>query len=233
MDAVVMAAGEGLRLRPLTERWAKAVLPIDGRPVIATLLRELAGAGFEGATVVIGHLGDQVEELVGNGSAFGLRIRYARQPEPLGSADAVRRALDAGASPPLLVSAADTVFRSGDLARAAEAWTGSKTEAGLGVRRAPGDPEKTPVRVENGRLVALGDGGEDDLAAAPLWFLEAELAATLSSLPGPPFELAEAFRSALADGREIAALELGPTRDLTRPTDVILGNFPYLESSHE
>jgi MurNAc alpha-1-phosphate uridylyltransferase len=230
MDAVVMAAGEGRRLRPLTERWAKAVLPLDGRPVIATLLRELAGTGFEGVTVVTGHLGEQIEELVGDGSAFGLSVRYARQPEPLGSADAVRRAVDVGASPPLLVSAADTVFSPGDLRCAAEAWTGSKTEAGLGVRRAPGDPEKTPVRVENGRLVALGEGREDDLAAAPLWFLGAELAASLSSLPGPPFELAEAFRSALADGRKIAALELGPTRDLTRPTDVILGNFPYLES---
>ena len=41
-----MAAGEGTRLRPLTERWAKSVLPIDGRPVLAVLLRELARAGF-------------------------------------------------------------------------------------------------------------------------------------------------------------------------------------------
>lgn len=223
-----MAAGDGRRLRPLTERWAKGVLPIDGRPVIATLLRQLAAAGFAAVTVVTGHLGDQVEQLVGDGSAFGLTVRYARQPEPLGSADAVRHALEAGASPPLLVSAADTVFTHGDLGRAAERWTGSNTEGGLGVRPAPGDPEKTPVRVKDGRLVALGEGGEDGLAAAPLWFLARELAATLASLSGPPFELAAAFRRALEDGREIAALELGPTRDLTRPTDVILRNFPYL-----
>jgi len=174
---------------------------------------------------------DQVEELVGDGSAFGLAVRYARQPEPLGSADAVRRALEAGVRPPLLVSAADTLFGRRDVGRAVEAWTVSKTQGGLGVRRARGDPEKTPVRVENGRLVALGEGGEDGLTAAPLWFLAGELTATLDSLSGPPFELAEAFRRALEDGREIAALELGPTRDLTRPTDVILGNFPYLESS--
>jgi dTDP-glucose pyrophosphorylase len=228
MDAVVMAAGEGRRLRPLTERWAKPVLPLDGRPVIATLLRELATAGFEVVTVVIGHLGVQVEELVGDGSVFGLSVRYARQPEPLGSADAVRRALDAGASPPVLVSAADTVFGRGDLARAAETWTAAKTQGGLGVRRASGDPDKTSVRVENGLVVALGEEGKEGLTAAPLWFLAGELAATLDSLSGPPFELAEAFRRALEDGREIAALELGPTRDLTRPTDVILGNFPYL-----
>jgi NDP-sugar pyrophosphorylase family protein len=228
MEAVVMAAGEGRRLRPLTERWAKALLPIDGRPVIATLLRDLATAGFERVTVVTGHLGNQVEELVGDGSAFGLAVRCVRQPEPLGSADAVRRALEAGVGPPLLVSAADTVFTQGDLGRAAERWTASKTAGGLAVRRAPGDPEKTPVRVENGRILALGEGEEDGLAAAPLWFLAGELAAMLASLSGPPFELADAFRRALEDGRKIAALELGPTRDLTRPTDVILGNFPYL-----
>jgi dTDP-glucose pyrophosphorylase len=228
VDAVVMAAGEGQRLRPLTERWPKAVLPIDGRPVIATLLRELVAAGFDAAMIVTGHLGAQIQGLVGDGSAFGLAVRYARQPEPLGSADAVSRALEAGAQPPLLVSAADTVFRSGDLARAAEDWTASGTAGGLGVRAARDGPEPTPVRVEEGRVVVLGEGDENGLAAAPLWFLDGGLAESLASLTGPPFELAEAFDRALEAGREIAALELGPTRDLTRPTDVILRNFPYL-----
>jgi dTDP-glucose pyrophosphorylase len=228
MDAVVMAAGEGRRLRPLTERWAKSVLPIDGRPVIATLLRELATAGFEQVTVVTGHLGEQVEELVGDGSGFGISVRFARQPERLGSADAVRCALEAGARPPLLVSAADTVFASGDLGRAAERWALSETKGGLGVRWAARDPDKTPVSVENGRLIALMEPGEDGLAAAPLWFFDGKLAATLDSLSGPPFELAEAFQRALENGWEIAALRLGPTHDLTRPTDVILRNFPYL-----
>ena len=51
MDAVVMAAGEGCRLRPLTEQWPKPVLPIDGRPVIATLLRELAAAGLSACSL--------------------------------------------------------------------------------------------------------------------------------------------------------------------------------------
>jgi len=59
-----MAAGEGRRLRPITERWPKPVLPIDGKPVIVTLLNELAEAGCERAWVVTGHLAEQVEELV-------------------------------------------------------------------------------------------------------------------------------------------------------------------------
>ncbi|HEY8409422.1 MAG TPA: sugar phosphate nucleotidyltransferase, partial [Gaiellaceae bacterium] len=64
-DAVVMAAGEGSRLRPLTEEWPKPILPIDGRAVIATLLRELEAAGVARVVVVTGHLAEQVEALVG------------------------------------------------------------------------------------------------------------------------------------------------------------------------
>ena len=88
IPAVVMAAGLGTRLRPLTERYAKAVLPIDGRPVVARLLRELAAAGCPRVTVVVGHLGEQVQRLLGDGGAFGVPVRYARQPQADGSADA-------------------------------------------------------------------------------------------------------------------------------------------------
>src|SRR6266536_207188 len=107
VDAVVMAAGEGRRLRPLTERYAKPVLPIDGRPVIVTLLHELSAAGIDRVTVVTGHLAEQVDALLD-----GFDVRFVRQPEPLGSADAVRRGLD---SLPAVVVGADTVFTPGDI----------------------------------------------------------------------------------------------------------------------
>jgi len=110
-DAIVLAAGLGTRLRPLTDRWAKAVLPIDGKPVIATLLHDLAASGVERATVVTGHLGHQVEQLVGEG--FPLEVRFARQPVPDGSADAVRCGFTVA---PTLVVAADTVFAPGAIA---------------------------------------------------------------------------------------------------------------------
>ena len=119
-----MAAGLGTRLRPLTNRWPKPVLPIDGRPVIAMLLRELAAAECGRAWIVTGHLAEQVEALVGDGSAFGIPVRFVRQPGVLGSADAVQRALDDGAEPPALVSAADTVFPAGDVARFAAEFSG-------------------------------------------------------------------------------------------------------------
>jgi dTDP-glucose pyrophosphorylase len=222
-----MAAGEGRRLRPLTERWPKPILPIDGKPVIATLLRELAGAGIRALTVVTGHLAEQVEELIGDGSAFGIPVTYARQPEPLGSADAVRRALAAGPSAPLLVVAADTVFRPGVVADASKEWLGSGLPAGLAVRRVGGGEGRTPVRVEAGRVVELG-GKRGELTAAPLWFFAESVLPRLEDLRGPPFELAAVLRDDAGMRVDVLALDIGPTRDLTRPEDVVVENFPYL-----
>ena len=224
-----MAAGEGRRLRPLTERWPKPVLPIDGRPVLATLLRELAGAEPETVWLVAGHLAEQVEQLAGDGSSFGLRIRNVRQPEALGSGDAVRSAVEAGAKAPLLVTGADTRYATGDLARARAAWESSGFAAGLGVREAaPLVGHHTPVRIDDGRVVEVGGpAGERRTAptAAPLWFLGAAVVAELDRLSGPPYELAEALGAAQG---EVAAVPVGPTRDLTHPEDVVLANFPYL-----
>jgi glucose-1-phosphate thymidylyltransferase len=140
-------------MRPLSERYAKGVLPIDGRPVLATLLHELAGAGVETATVVVGEQAPQIETLVGDGAGFGLHVRLARQPEPLGSADAVLRAdLEA----PYLVVAADTVFRPGDVRRFAEAFLCSEAAGAIGVRK---HPEKVPIRVMDGRVRVVHDPG--------------------------------------------------------------------------
>ncbi|MDQ4082300.1 MAG: nucleotidyltransferase family protein [Actinomycetota bacterium] len=237
MDAVVMAAGEGRRLRPLTERWPKPILPVDGRPVLATLAHELAAARLERVTVVVGHLGDQVEGLLGDGSAFGLRVRYARQPEPVGSADAVSCALAAGAHPPLVVLAADTVFASGTIREASERWLASGTSGGLAVRHVPPDelPRRSFVQAEGGRLVSIVEkppagSAPGTLAGAPLWFLDEELCAGIGDLPGPPFELATLAERALRAGLELAALEIPPTRDITRPEDVVRHNFPYLSA---
>lgn len=239
-QGVVIAAGEGRRMRPLTERWPKALLPIDRRPVVSLLLRELAGAGLERVTIVIGHLGEQIESFVGDGRRYGLRVAYAWQPEALGSADAVRCALAAGVEPPLLVTAADTAYRPGDLASAAARFESSGASGGLGVRAVPVEelPDRSSVRVHGGCVVEVIEKPPPGtvpgpLAAAPLWFLGPALVPFVEGLEGPPYELASAFQRAIDAGERVVALELGSTRDLTRPADVVRHNFPYLSFSGE
>ena len=225
-----MAAGEGRRLRPVTERWAKPVLPIDGRPVIASLLRELAAARIQPVTIVTGHLAAQVEELVGDGSAFGLQVRFARQPRPDGSADAVSRALGAGAAPPVLVSAADTLYAQGDVQRFAAVFSASGAAGAVGARRGSvPTPGKPGLRVDGSLVVAIYDLDPGlPLTSAPLWALGPDLVAYLADLPGPPWELKDAYQRAIDDGLAIESIEMGKTRDLTDPLDLVEENFPYL-----
>jgi glucose-1-phosphate thymidylyltransferase len=231
VDAVVMAAGLGTRLRPLTVRWPKPVLPIDGRPVIAVLLRELAATECQRAWVVTGHLAEQVEELVGDGSAFGVSIRFVRQPEALGSADAVQRALDGGAEPPLVVTAADTVFTLGDVERFAAAFAAGDVVGAIAVRTDPG-PEsgRRAVRRDGPRIVDLREGDPGGLwTAAPLWGMRQGIAERLC-LDRPPYELGNAYQAAIDAGETVAAIEIGKTRDLTDPLDLVEENFPYLRA---
>jgi NDP-sugar pyrophosphorylase family protein len=222
MEAIVMAAGEGRRLRPITERWPKPALPIDGRPVIATLVRQLAAEGLGPVTVVTGYLAEKVEQLLD-----GYDVRLVRQPESLGSADAVRRALAESARLPAIVTAADSVFRSGDLAHFSKAFTASGAAGAIAYVRAPG---RVSIRLENGDVRRVVDRDPGDFSPAPLWGLSDEIG--LGDLPGPPFELAVAFQRAIDAGNPVAGIEIGRTRHLTDPADLVLENFPYLES-HE
>lgn len=227
-----MAAGEGRRMRPLTERWAKPVLPIGGRPVLATLLHELRSAGSERVTVVVGHLSAQVEQLVGDGSAFGLEVRFAVQSPPHGSADAIAIARASGAEPPFLILAADNVFRRGDLRALAERFAASGAAGAIGVRRGlVPEPLKPGVLVADGRALSVYDlDPGTPLTAAPVWGYGTAMDAFMDDLPGPPYELRDGYQRAIDAGEVIAAIELGPTRDLTDPLDLVEQNFPYLKA---
>ena len=225
---VVMAAGQGRRLRPLTDRWPKAVLPIDGRPVLATLLRELQSAGIARVWLVTGHLREQVEALAGDGMPFGLEVRTVHQPSVLGSADAVARAVAAGAAPPLVVCASDTVFRPGDIALFVDAFAASEAAGAIAVRDdPPPGPGRPGIDVADGFVRTIGGAGSRGFSGAPLWGLGAAIVERLRC-DREPFELENSFRAAIEAGERIAAIEIGKTRDLTDPLDLVQENFPYL-----
>lgn len=92
MKGVVPAAGRGTRLRPLTDRWPKALLGVAGRPLLAHALEALA-PHVSGCVIVVGYRGDQIRERFGSAHE-GLPLRYVEQPEARGLADAVRRAAE-------------------------------------------------------------------------------------------------------------------------------------------
>lgn len=83
MKAMILAAGRGERMRPLTDHTPKPLLPVGGKPLITWHLERLAAAGFRDIVINHAHLGDKIEAALGDGSQWGLAIRYS--PEPPGA----------------------------------------------------------------------------------------------------------------------------------------------------
>jgi MurNAc alpha-1-phosphate uridylyltransferase len=106
MKAMLLAAGRGERLRPLTDEIPKALVEAGGKPLVAWHLERLARAGFREAVINVSHLGERIIERIGDGSRFGLRLHYSRERERLETAGGIANALGLlGREPFLLVNA--------------------------------------------------------------------------------------------------------------------------------
>src|SRR3954463_4342399 len=89
-----MAGGEGSRLRPLTSNQQKAMMPLVNRPMMEHIIRLLKDHGFDDLVVTVAFMANNVRTYFGDGSEFGVRIQYATEETPLGTAGSVRNAKD-------------------------------------------------------------------------------------------------------------------------------------------
>ena len=186
--------------------------------MIATLVRQLAEEGLGPVTVVTGYLAEQVEALL-----EGLDVQFARQP-----VRTARRTRSGAPSPAAQRCRRWSAQRTPCFAPAISAaspkrFTASGAAGAIAYFRGSGP---VAIRVEDDHVQRVVDSEPGELSPAPLWGLTDEI--RLDELPGPPFELAEAFQRAIDAGRPIAAIEIGRTRQLTAPADLVRENFPYL-----
>jgi len=120
MNAMILAAGRGERMRPLTDRLPKPLLEAGGKPLIARHLEKLAAAGF--ARVIVNHayLGAAIEAALGDGRRYGVEIAYSPEREALEAAGGIANALPLLGAAPFAVVNAD-VFSDYDYAELARA----------------------------------------------------------------------------------------------------------------
>jgi mannose-1-phosphate guanylyltransferase len=90
MQALILAGGEGTRLRPLTTTVPKPVVPLVDRPFIQFMLDWLVGHGVDDVVMSCGHMASGVRNVLGDGSAFGIQLRYVEEPQPLGTGGALK-----------------------------------------------------------------------------------------------------------------------------------------------
>ena len=103
MKAMILAAGVGERMRPLTDHTPKPLLQVAGVPLIEHHILRLAKAGFGELVVNVSHLGQQIVDYCGDGNRWGVSIRYSHEEEPLETAGGIHRALPLLGRQPFLV----------------------------------------------------------------------------------------------------------------------------------
>jgi MurNAc alpha-1-phosphate uridylyltransferase len=103
MKAMILAAGRGERMRPLTDHTPKPLLQVGGKPLIVWHLERLAKAGFKEVVINHAHLGKQIEQALGSGSAWGLSIEYSSEIKALETAGGIANALPLLGDSPFLV----------------------------------------------------------------------------------------------------------------------------------
>lgn len=133
---MILAAGLGTRLRPLTDRLPKPLLPIAGRPIIEYSLAWIAAAGIKQVMINLHHLGDLIRRTVGDGSRFGLEVSYSDEPVILGTGGGLKQVERFFGSDPVLVLNAD-VLTAVDPGAVIRAHLATRPLATLVVRRDP------------------------------------------------------------------------------------------------
>lgn len=156
--AIVLTAGRATRLRPLSSVRAKAALPVAGVPLVGRILGRLSGAGVTRAVLNLHHLAATITRQVGDGSRWGLQVRYSWERDLLGSAGGPARALPLAEADRVLVVNGDTLA---DVDLEALVDDHLRTGALVTLAVATGDPRYNAVVAdEAGRVHGFGRADE-------------------------------------------------------------------------
>ena len=193
MKVMLLAAGRGERLRPLTDTVPKALVEAGGKPLIVWHLERLARAGIRDAVINIWHLGERIVERLGDGARFGLRLHYSRERERLETAGGIANALELlGRAPFLLVNA--DVYCECDFARLMKVQLGDRL-AHLVVVPNPSHRSKGDFSLADGRL---GDAAAPRYTYAGVALVAPKLVQSVN--PGEKAPLAPLLYDAAARG---------------------------------
>lgn len=221
--AVLLAAGRGKRLRPYTDRVPKPLLPVDGRPTLDYVLCASAAAGIRTVCIVTHHMSEQIEQFVGDGSAWNLTAVYCRQPYLAGTAHALQTAVSTypalfARQQPFILTATDYVLPPDYLANLVAAHSENGMEMAISLKRLP--PEQivtsSSVRFRQKRQIEqiIEKPSPDDISSpfsASLTFLLS--GAILDYLPHMKpsqrgeFEIQTVINSMLQDGFTASGIE--------------------------
>ena len=210
MKAMILAAGRGERMRPLTDHTPKPLLKVGGKPLIVWHLERLAKAGFKDVVINHAHLGEQIEQALGDGSQWGMHIQYSPEKIALETAGGIANALPLLGAEPFLVVNGDTFVEIdfGVLTHALQA----NNHAHLVLVNNPPQHPNGDFAIEAGRLK---NTGEKMLTFSGVGVYHPDLFASVTR--GEPAKLAPLLRQAIAENKATAEYYQGVWHDIGTP----------------
>lgn len=208
MKAMILAAGRGERMRPLTDQTPKPLLSVGGKPLIVWHLERLAKAGFKEVVINHAHLGAQIEQALGDGKSWDLKIQYSPEKFALETAGGIANALPLLGSVPFLVVNGDT-FTDIDFA---SLKLPLNHLVHLVLVDNPAQHPQGDFAIENG---LLKNDGVAKLTFSGVGIYHPDLFASL--VPGEPAKLAPLLRQAIANNLASAEHYQGVWHDIGTP----------------
>lgn len=241
---VILAAGKGTRIQPFSDRYPKPILPIAGKPLIVYQLEAMREAGIKDVVIVIGHLGFEVVRALGDGSKYGLNIKYVEQGATLGIAHAVSR-LEQKVDRPFFLFLGDIYFEMAKLDVMASAIEPGVCAAALAVKREPDlNAIKRNFVVHVGadgfieRVIEKPRHPRTDLKGCGLYLFDISFFDAIRRTPRTAmrdeYEITDAIQIFIDDKYHVRALEIvHDDLNLTYPYDVLSLNLHVMRSRGE
>lgn len=228
MQAVILAAGEGTRMRPLTYTKPKVMLPIANKPILHHLIENLSAAGINEVVLVVGYREETVRNYFGS-SFNGVRVKYVRQSRQLGTAHALLAAEHLLDERFLMLNGDAIVFKE-DIEKII------KTENALAVKRVENPSDFGVVDVEGGkvkRILEKPSRPPSNLINAGIYHLTRDIVEYLKRTPlseRGEYEITDTITMAIKDGMEFRAVEIEEWIDVGYPWDTLKANRALLSN---
>jgi N-acetyl-alpha-D-muramate 1-phosphate uridylyltransferase len=219
MKAMVLAAGRGERMRPLSDAIPKCLLEVRGKPLIEWVIEALARSGVGDIVINHAHLGNMIESALGDGRRLGVAIRYSREGEALETAGGIAKALPLLGNSPFLAVNSD-IFCDFDFSALVRRQLGRHLAHLVLVANPPHHPEGDFVL--DGAKVS--ETGSSRLTFSGIGLYRPELFASVK--PGSKGQIAPLLRAAMAQGLVSGELHRGMWHDVGTPRRLAELNEP-------
>ena len=242
MKAAVLAAGEGVRLQPITSTRPKPLIKVGGKPILEHCLNALKASGLSEALIVVHYMADSIQQYFGDGKKLGLNIEYVKQEDTIGTGNAAS-VVEPYVKEEFVLVNGDMLFTAEAVKNVIEAHNREKAAATMAIVPVEKPENYGIIELENEtrvkRLIEKPSAQEapTNLANAGIYLFSTEIFAKIKEISASSrgeWEITDAISLLLKEGKTVLAARIphGDWLDIGSPWDVLEANRWALERAH-